>query len=371
MYDYLVVGAGLFGAVFTREMLNAGKRVLVVEKRDHIGGNVYTYDLGGIPVHRYGPHIFHTKMKNVWDYICQYAEMNRFTNAPLANYNGEYYHLPFNMNTFMEMWGVKKPDEAKAIIRRQREEVDYEPINLEEQAISMVGRDIYEKLIKGYTEKQWGRECKELPKEIIKRLPVRFTFDNSYFSDVYQGIPVGGYTRIVEKLLDGADVLLDVDYKEIKNENYAKRIVYTGPIDEYFDYCFGPLEYRSLDFVIKDLNGVDNYQGNAVVNYTGAEPYTRIVEHKHFAYDQNDVMNQKHTVVSYEYPSKWELGKEAYYPINDKKNNELYAKYSEKAGEEKSVVFGGRMGEYRYLDMDVTIARALDMAKKELQILRF
>ena len=311
-YDYLIVGAGLFGAVFAHEAAKAGKRVLVIDRRCHVGGNIYTYDLGGIPVHRYGAHIFHTDDREVWDYVCQFADFNRYTNTPMAKYGEELYNLPFNMNTFHQMWGVTTPAEAKSIIEQQRTEIDHEPRNLEEQAISLVGRDIYEKLVKGYTEKQWGRPCDQLPAFIIKRLPVRMTYDNNYFNDRYQGIPIGGYTPMIEKLLQGIEVRTETDFSEIKDQGLADRIVYTGAIDEYYHYCYGPLSYRSLSFKIADMPEM-NYQGNAVVNYTLARiPFTRIIEHKHFAYDQPDVMEQSHTVVSWEYPVDWTPGSEPY-----------------------------------------------------------
>ena len=364
MYDYLVVGAGLYGAVFAREAIKAGKKVLVIDKREHIGGNIYTEEVEGIQVHRYGAHIFHTSNKNVWEYIQQFAEFNNYVNSPIANYKGEIYNMPFNMNTFSKMWNIVTPEEALAKIEEQRAEIKGEPQNLEEQAISLVGRDIYEKLVKGYTEKQWGRDCKELPASIIRRLPVRFTYNNNYFNDRYQGIPESGYTAVIERMLEGADVMLQEDYLKNKQEwdKKAKKIIYTGPVDAYFDYTYGPLEYRSVRFETEILDK-ENYQGNAVVNYTDREtPYTRVIEHKHF-----DFGTQKKTVISREYSSEWKLGDEPYYPVNDEKNTKLYAKYKELADQESNVVFGGRLGEYKYYDMDKVIAVALDMAEKELQ----
>ena len=372
MYDYLVVGAGLFGAVFAHEACKRGKTVLVIDKRNHIAGNVYTENMGGINVHKYGAHIFHTSNKEVWDYVQQFAEFNRYTNSPLARYKDELYNLPFNMNTFSRMWGVKTPAEAQAKIDEQRAEAlaalnGREPGNLEEQALSLVGRDIYEKLIKGYTEKQWGRKCTELPAFIIKRLPVRLVYDNNYFNDKYQGIPVGGYTQIVEKMLDGCDVRLGVDFfKERESlEASAEKIVFTGMIDEYYDYKFGELEYRSLRFETEDLP-MGNYQGNAVVNYTEAEvPYTRIIEHKHFEFGCQGGLTTDHTVVTREYPATWKQGDEPYYPMNDERNNALYAKYKALAETEKDVIFGGRLGMYKYFDMHHVIAEALACVKKE------
>lgn len=359
-YDYLIVGAGLYGAVLARELMDAGKKVLVLDRRNHIAGNVFTKKEHDIHVHQYGAHIFHTNDDEVWDYVHRFADFNRFTNSPVAIYKGKAYSMPFNMHTFSKMWDISTPQEAKAIIEEQRKEIDHEPQNLEEQAISLVGRDIYEALVKGYTEKQWGRECKDLPSFIIKRLPVRFTYDNNYFNAKHQGIPMGGYTAMVEKMLDGADILLETDYLKNKDhfDGLAENIVYTGPIDEYFDYKHGNLEYRSLDFDTKVLD-TDNFQGNAAVNYTDAEiPYTRIIEHKHF----EDLGSDK-TIVTYEYPADWTLGKEAYYPINDERNNELYKKYKEEADKEH-VIFGGRLGEYKYYDMDQVIRSALDKAKE-------
>ena len=363
-YDYLVVGAGLYGAVFAREAKSKGKSVLVIDKRDHIAGNVYTEEIEGINVHKYGAHIFHTNNKKVWEYITQFAEFNRFTNSPVANYKGELYSLPFNMYTFNKMWGVVTPQEAAEKIEEQKRAAGItEPKNLEEQAISLVGTDIYEKLVKGYTEKQWGRSCKELPAFIIKRLPVRLTFDNNYFNALYQGIPMGGYTKMVENLLEGIEVRLSEDYLE-KKEEYdalAERIVYTGAIDAYFDYQLGTLEYRSVRFENEVLD-MPNFQGNAAVNYTDAEtPWTRIIEHKWFEFG-----DQPKTVISREYSSEWKLGDEPYYPVNDEKNGNLYAEYKKLADAESNVIFGGRLGEYKYYDMDAVIASALEMCEKEL-----
>ena len=359
-YDYLIVGSGLYGAVFAQQVKEAGKSVLVIDKRPNVAGNVYTERIEGINVHKYGAHIFHTNNKKVWDYVNKFTEFNRFTNSPVANYKGELYSLPFNMYTFNKMWGVVTPEEAAAKIEEQRKEAGItEPKNLEEQAISLVGRDIYEKLIKGYTEKQWGRDCKDLPSFIIKRLPVRLTFDNNYFNALYQGIPVGGYTKMVANLLEGIEVRLSTDYLENKDEldAMAEKVVYTGPIDAYFDYKLGVLEYRSVRFEHERLD-TDNYQGNAVVNYTEREvPYTRIIEHKHFEFG-----TQPTTVISKEYPSEWKLGDEPYYPVNDKKNEELANGYRELAAKEENVIFGGRLGEYRYYDMDKVIEAALQAA---------
>ena len=364
-YDYLVVGAGLFGAVFAHEAKQAGKRVLVIDRRSHVGGNTYTEDVDGIPVHRYGAHIFHTDDEEVWNYIRQFARFNRFTNVPLARYGDELYHLPFNMNTFHRMWGVSVPDEAKAIIEEQRKEITGEPKNLEEQAISLVGRDIYEKLVKGYTEKQWGRSCDSLPAFIIRRLPVCFTYDNNYFNDRFQGIPEDGYTALAEKLLEGIEIRLNTDFAGIRKDNPAEMTVYTGPVDAYFDHCLGRLEYRSLRFETKMLRDTANYQGNAVVNYTEAKvPYTRIIEHKHFAWGRTDVLDLPYTVITYEYPKQGQEGDEPYYPVNDVRNNELYLRYRALAEKEGNVLFGGRLGTYRYLDMDDTIRLALDAARK-------
>ena len=369
-YDYLVVGAGLYGSVFAHEAKKAGKSVLVIDKRPNIAGNVFTEDIEGIHVHKYGAHIFHTNNKKVWNYITQFAEFNRFTNSPVANYHGELYSLPFNMYTFNKMWGVVTPEEAEAKIEEQKREAGItEPKNLEEQAISLVGKDIFEKLIKGYTEKQWGRDCKDLPAFIIKRLPVRLTFDNNYFNALYQGIPVGGYTQMVANMLDGVEVRLEEDYLEKKAEYdaLADKVIYTGPIDAYFGYSMGYLEYRSVRFETELLDK-PNFQGNAAVNYTDREtPWTRIIEHKWFEFgkdaDGNDLPK---TVISREYSSEWKPGDEPYYPVNDEKNGALYEKYKELAQAEKHVVFGGRLGEYKYYDMDAVIASALDMCEKEL-----
>lgn len=362
-YDYLIVGAGLFGAVFAHEAKNNGKSCLVIDKRDHIAGNIYTEDCEGINVHKYGAHIFHTSNKAVWDYVNQFAEFNRFTNSPVGMYKGEMYNLPFNMNTFNKLWGVTTPEQAKEKINRQIAESGItEPQNLEEQAISLVGKDIYEKLIKGYTQKQWGRPCTELPSFIIRRLPVRFTYDNNYFNDLYQGIPIGGYTQIAEKMLEGADVKLNCDFFENRSEleGIADKIVFTGMIDQFYDYKFGELEYRSLRFE-NELLDIENYQGNAVVNYNEYEvPYTRIIEHKHFEFG-----TQPKTVITKEFPAKWEKGSEPYYPMNDDKNNELFAKYKELADKEPNVIFGGRLGMYRYFDMHNVIEAALNCAKDE------
>lgn len=357
-YDYVIVGAGLFGAVCAHELHKKGHRVLVLEKREHIGGNVFTENQAGIHVHKYGAHIFHTNDKEVWDYVNSFVEFNRFTNSPLAHHKGNLYNLPFNMNTFYQLWGVKTPAEAMTKIVQQRAEMEgKEPANLEEQAISLVGRDIYEKLIKGYTEKQWGRKATELPAFIIRRLPVRFTFDNNYFSDKYQGIPIGGYTKLVERMLDGIEVRLGRDYLSQRDHycSLAEKIIYTGPIDEYFNYCHGKLEYRSLRFEHERLE-VDNYQGNAVINYTEAEvPFTRIIEHKHF-----DSVDTPHTIVTREYPAEWQLGDEPYYPVNDDKNMLLFKKYRELAKSE-NVMFGGRLAEYKYYDMHQVIKSALNL----------
>ena len=370
-YDYLVVGAGLYGAVFAQKAKEAGKSVLVIDKRPNIAGNVYTEEVEGINVHVYGAHIFHTNNKVVWDYITKFAEFNRFTNSPVANYKGELYSLPFNMYTFNKMWGVVTPEEAAAKIEEQKKTAGItEPKNLEEQAISLVGIDIYEKLVKGYTEKQWGRPCHELPAFIIKRLPVRLTFDNNYFNALYQGIPVGGYTKMVANLLEGIEVRLGVDYLENKAEYdaLAEKVVYTGAIDAYFNYKLGALEYRSVRFETEVLDK-PNFQGNAAVNYTDSEsPYTRIIEHKWFEFgkdaDGNDLPK---TVISREYSSEWKLGDEPYYPVNDEKNGALYAQYKELADKEENIIFGGRLGEYKYYDMDAVIASALDMAANELK----
>lgn len=368
-YDYLIVGAGLFGAVFAHEAKLVGKKVLIIDKRNHIAGNIYTKEIEGIQVHKYGAHIFHTSDKTVWDYVQQFAEFNRYTNSPVARYKNELYNLPFNMNTFSKMWGIVTPAEAETKIKKQIAESGItEPKNLEEQAISLVGRDIYEKLVKGYTEKQWGRCATELPAFIIKRLPVRMTYDNNYFNDLYQGIPIGGYTQIVEKMLRGIEVRLNTDYfaDRKKFDTLAKKIVFTGMIDEFFDYCFGELEYRSLRFETEVLDE-ENYQGNAVVNYTEFEiPYTRIIEHKHFEFGcQNGKYNPK-TIITREYPAVWKKGNEPYYPMNDDKNNMLYSKYKELAEKRDNVIFGGRLGMYRYFDMHQVIAEALKCVKKEL-----
>lgn len=368
MYDYLIVGAGLYGAVFAHEMKARGKKVLVIDRRAHIAGNVYTEKIEGIHVHQYGAHIFHTNNKKVWNYITQFAEFNRFTNSPVANYKGKLYSLPFNMYTFNQMWGVVTPEEASAEIERQRREITGEPKNLEEQAISLVGRDIYEKLIKGYTEKQWGRDCRELPAFIIRRLPVRLTFDNNYFNALYQGIPVGGYTKMVANLLEGIEVRLNTDYLEHKVEldALAQKVVYTGAIDAYFGYQLGHLEYRSVRFETELLDQ-PNFQGNAAVNYTDREtPWTRIIEHKWFEFGRDDEGRElPKTIISREYSSEWKPGDEPYYPVNDEKNGELYARYKEKAQGEKKVIFGGRLGEYKYYDMDAVIGAALERAEKE------
>lgn len=370
-YDYLIVGAGLFGAVFAYEAKKQGKNVLVIDKRDHIGGNIYSKEVEGIQVHQYGAHIFHTSNKEVWDYVNEFATFNRYTNSPVARYKDEVYNMPFNMNTFQRMWGVVTPEEAKAKIQEQIEEAGItEPKNLEEQAISLVGRDIYEKLVKGYTEKQWGKRATELPSFIIKRLPVRFVYDNNYFNDTYQGIPVGGYTQIVEKMLQGIEVRLNTDFLSQREEleEIADKIVYTGMIDEYYNYCFGELEYRSLSFETEILD-VENYQGNAVVNYTEYEiPYTRIIEHKHFEFQCQNGTNNPKTVITREYPKFWNHGDEPYYPMNDDKNNAVYAKYLEKAQAEEKVIFGGRLGMYKYFDMHQVVDEALKCVRKELEI---
>ena len=361
-YDYLIVGAGLYGAVCAREAYKAGKSVLVIDKRPNIAGNVYTQEIDGINVHVYGAHIFHTNNKTVWDYVNQFAEFNRFTNSPVANYKGELYSLPFNMYTFNQMWGVVTPEEAQAKIEEQRRAAGItEPKNLEEQAISLVGTDIYEKLIKGYTEKQWGRDCKELPAFIIKRLPVRLTFDNNYFNAAYQGIPMGGYTKMVANMLEGIEVRLNVDYLEHKAEYdaLADKVIYTGPIDAYFDYQLGALQYRSVRFETEVLDK-PNFQGNAAVNYTDREtPFTRIIEHKWFEFG-----DQPKTVISREYSSEWKPGDEPYYPVNDQRNGELYRQYKALADAEEKVIFGGRLGEYKYYDMDAVIASALEKCKE-------
>ena len=362
-YDYLIVGAGLFGAVFACEARKKGKTCLVIDRRSHIGGNIYTEELAGIQVHRYGAHIFHTSNERVWAYVNRHARFNRYTNSPVANYRGELYSMPFNMYTFNRMWGVVTPAEARARIREQVEVSRIaEPKNLEEQAISLVGRDIYEKLVKGYTEKQWGKAATELPAFIIRRLPVRFTYDNNYFNDLFQGIPIGGYTAMISSMLEGIEVRLGVDFLEQREAflALADRVVYTGMIDAYFDYCYGELEYRSLRFETELLD-TDNYQGNAVVNYTDREtPYTRVIEHKHFEFG-----TQEQTVVTREYPAAWKRGDEPYYPVNDEKNNQLFEKYCQLAKKEKSVIFGGRLGQYKYYDMDDVIEAALKCAEEE------
>ena len=369
-YDYLVVGAGLYGAVFAHEAKAAGKSVLVIDRRPNIAGNVYTEETEGINVHKYGAHIFHTNNKKVWNYVTKFADFNRFTNSPVANYKGELYSLPFNMYTFNKMWGVVTPEEAEAKIRQQREEAGItDPKNLEEQAISLVGRDIFEKLVKGYTEKQWGRDCKDLPAFIIKRLPVRFTFDNNYFNALYQGIPTGGYTKMVANILEGIEVILNQDYLDRKEEYdaMADKVIYTGPVDAYFGYREGYLEYRSVRFETEVLDQ-PNFQGNAAVNYTDREtPWTRIIEHKWFEFGKDASGNDlPKTVISREFSSEWKPGDEPYYPVNDEKNSELYNKYKELAAREENVIFGGRLGEYKYYDMDAVIASALEMSEKEL-----
>ncbi|MGV1059746.1 UDP-galactopyranose mutase [Clostridium perfringens] len=364
-YDYLIVGAGLFGSVFANEAKKKGKKCLVIDKRNHTGGNIYCEEIEGINVHKYGAHIFHTNNKEVWNYVNELVEFNRYTNSPVANYKGELYNLPFNMNTFYSLWKVKTPDEAMKKIEEQKREANIkEPKNLEEQAISLVGKDIYEKLIKGYTEKQWGKKATELPAFIIKRLPVRFTFDNNYFNDKYQGVPIGGYNKIIEKLLEGIDVKLSVDFFKEREEleKLADKIVFTGMIDEFYNYKFGTLEYRSLKFHNEILNE-KNYQGNAVINYTEYDiPYTRIIEHKHFEYG-----NQDKTIITKEYPATWNRGDEPYYPINNEKNNNIYLKYKELADKEENIIFGGRLAEYKYYDMHNVIESALICAKNELK----
>ena len=374
-YQYLVVGAGLYGAVFAHEMEKRGKDCLVIEKRDHIAGNIYTKEVNGIQVHEYGAHIFHTSDKEVWNYVNRFVEFNHYINCPVARYKDELYNLPFNMNTFAKMWNIKTPKEVREHIDAQIADLHItEPKNLEEQALSLVGRDIYEKLVKGYTEKQWGRDCKELPSFIIKRLPVRFVFDNNYFNDPYQGIPKGGYTQIVEKLLEGIPVKLGTDYEtfcqrstdggfiSMDGEDTFEKVLYTGMIDQFYEYCYGELAYRSLRFETEYLKDEDNYQGNAVVNYTEREvPYTRIIEHKHFEFG-----TQKGTVITREYPKEWSRGDEPYYPVNDKHNSELYEKYAQRAAQEKNVLFGGRLGQYKYYDMDKVVRAALTMVEEQL-----
>ena len=363
MFDYLIVGAGLYGAVFAHEATQRGKTCLVLERRDHIGGNCYTEDWDGIQVHKYGAHIFRTSDKKIWNYMAQFAEFNHFINSPIANFHGQIYNMPFNMNTFCRMWDIRTPAEAKEIITQQRAEIKGEPKNLEEKAISLVGRDVYEKLVKGYTEKQWGRPCSELPASILRRLPVRFIYDNNYFNDPYQGIPIGGYTRIIQKMLSECEVRLNVDFNEVSEQykRLAKKIIYTGTIDSYFHYCYGSLEYRSLRFEHERIE-MENYQGVAVVNYTDREtPYTRVIEHKHFEFGA-----QPFTVVSHEYPLEWIEGIEPYYPINDAKNQARYDQYAVLARNESNVIFGGRLGEYRYYDMQDTIKSSLALVEKEL-----
>lgn len=368
MYDYLIVGSGLFGSVFARQAADAGKKVFVIDKRTNIAGNVYTEKVEGINFHKYGAHIFHTNNTEVWNYVNRFATFNRFTNSPVANYKGELYSMPFNMYTFNKMWGVVTPEEAAAKIEEQKKEITGEPQNLEEQAISLVGRDIYEKLVKGYTEKQWGRDCKKLPAFIIKRLPVRLTFDNNYFNALYQGIPIGGYTKLVENLLEGIEVRLNEDYLEDKEKwnAMAEKVVYTGAIDAYFDYTLGNLEYRSVRFENEILD-MPNFQGNAAVNYTDREtPWTRIIEHKWFEFGKDENGNDlPKTIISKEYSSEWKPGDEPYYPVNDKKNGELYQKYKALAEKEENIIFGGRLGEYKYYDMDAVIASALESARNQ------
>lgn len=374
-FDYLVVGAGLFGSVFSHEMKKRGRTCLVIDKRENIAGNIYTSLKRGIHVHEYGAHIFHTSSRKIWDYINEFAEFNHFVNSPMAVYRGEIYNLPFNMNTFSKLWGIRTPEEARAKIREQIDRLSIEePRNLEEQALSLAGSDVYEKLIKGYTEKQWGRSCRELPAFIIKRVPLRFTYDNNYFTDRYQGIPIGGYTPIIRKMLEGTEVMLRTDYREFcrQQENNAAagkdfisydKVLYTGMIDEYFNYCLGNLEYRSLRFEKEDMPLCDNYQGNAVINYTEREiPYTRVIEHKHFEFGSGEG-----TIITREYPAAWKPGDEPYYPVNDERNNALFSKYQELAKKEKKVIFGGRLGQYRYYDMDKVIEAALAMAEEETE----
>ena len=362
-YDYVLVGSGLFAGVFAWYAKAAGKSCLVIEKRSHTGGNIYCEDVEGIHVHKYGAHIFHTSNKKVWDFVNGLAEFNRYTNSPIANYKGEIYNMPFNMNTFSKMWGISTPDEARAMIEKQRGQITHEPENLEEQAISLVGVDIYEKLVKGYTQKQWGRSCKELPAFIIKRLPVRYTYDNNYFNDLYQGIPMGGYNVIIDQLFEGCDVITDTDFNEDREKYMAMgdKVLYTGTLDSFYDYRFGHLEYRSLAFESQVLD-TDNYQGVAVVNYTDSEtPYTRIIEHKHFEYG-----TQPKTVITREYPKNWEPGMEPYYPVNDDRNQDIFAKYNALAAKEEKVIFGGRLAEYKYYDMDKVIESAMRLVAREL-----
>ncbi|MCE9019578.1 UDP-galactopyranose mutase [Bacteroides thetaiotaomicron] len=365
-YDYLIIGAGLFGSVMAEQLVRQGKRCLVIDKRSHVGGNIYTSNVNGITVHQYGAHIFHTNDKEVWEYINSFSDFNRYTNSPIANYKGKLYNLPFNMNTFYQIWGVTTPQEAQCKIEQQRTQSDIEPVNLEEQAISLVGRDIYEILIKGYTEKQWGKKATELPPSIIKRIPVRFVFDNNYFNDVYQGIPKQGYTSIIKKMLLGSDVILNTDYFERKDyfDSIAHTVIYTGEVDRYFNYCYGKLEYRSLLFETIFLKGIANYQGNAVVNYTDCEtPYTRIIEHKHFEFG-----NQSDTMITKEFPFAFSKDSEPYYPINDERNNCLYSRYARLVRQEKNVYFGGRLAEYKYYNMDQVIRAALNLNRIILSI---
>lgn len=364
-YNYLIVGAGLFGSVFAREMTNGGKKCLIIDKRSHIGGNIFTENIEGINVHKYGAHIFHTSNKKIWDYVNSFVEFNRYTNSPIANYKGDLYNLPFNMNTFYQLWGVKTPEEARLKIEEQKYEYRHitNPQNLEEQALVLGGIDIYQKLIKGYTEKQWGRPATELPAFIIRRLPFRFTFDNNYFNDTYQGIPIGGYTKLIEKMLNGIEVKTNINYFEERDHwnRLAEKIVYTGEIDEFFDYEFGKLEYRSLSFEHETLN-ISNYQGNAVVNYTDKNiPYTRIIEHKHFEFGK-----QPNTIITKEYPKKWVQGMESYYPVNDEKNSKIYLKYKTLADNQENVIFGGRLAEYQYYDMHQIVGSALSKFDKEI-----
>lgn len=365
-YDYLIIGAGLFGSVMAEQLVRQGKRCLVIDKRSHVGGNIYTSNVNGITVHKYGAHIFHTNDKEIWEYINSFSDFNRYTNSPIANYKGKLYNLPFNMNTFYQIWGVTTPQEAQCKIEQQRTQSDIEPVNLEEQAISLVGRDIYEILIKGYTEKQWGKKATELPPSIIKRIPVRFVFDNNYFNDVYQGIPKQGYTAIIKKMLLGSDVILNTDYFDRKDyfDSIAHTVIYTGEVDRYFNYCYGKLEYRSLLFETIFLKGIANYQGNAVVNYTDCEtPYTRIIEHKHFEFG-----NQSDTMITKEFPFAFSKDSEPYYPINDERNNCLYSRYARLVRQEKNVYFGGRLAEYKYYNMDQVIRAALNLNRIILSI---